>query len=660
MKNSKSGIKPNFIAVLLNEPDNTDTKSRPWCSLVQRCMRVLFLAIAAFGPMAVLAQDHILERAVWTDTLGEADFDQARSADYIPFNGVLSKGFSPHAQWVRLKIDSVPSGGDDKLVLRIRPIFLDHITVFDPIALDSGKASRTTGDRTPFVATEFESLNHTFVIPAHQAPRHVWLRLSTTSTHLMHVEALTQREMLREELSLWLAYSALMAVLFCCLIWVFISWLQDRDAVNGVFVLRQTVLFIYTACYLGYHRVLFEGVLSAQQQDLFYSWALLLSTTLTFTFEYRLLNEYAISRWGHYVLRTGLVASLWVLFLMLIGRSEVALPLNTLLVGLGMLSIFVISVFIRPQAPTHALAQGRYLLPKWAIVAYYALAVTLLAVSIMPSLGLIQGTLISIYGVLLYGLLSGLVMTSLLIVRSRQMERLRREQANHLFLSREQLAIETRRRLDQSQLLNMLMHELKTPLSVIDLALTGRAANDKAQGYVGRAIENMKSILHRCVQTDSLIDRPFEVQVQRFDLVQQLQQWLQDNKQAEGRIALQTLPTAPVETDLQCLQIIASNLIENALKYGAPQQPVEISLQVQTTEAGRTGLCLRVSNAPGVAGVPDAKQVFTKYYRSAAAQRQSGTGLGLFLSHNLALQIGAELRYQPTDSLIQFELWLPT
>jgi signal transduction histidine kinase len=301
-----------------------------------------------------------------------------------------------------------------------------------------------------------------------------------------------------------------------------------------------------------------------------------------------------------------------------------------------------------------------YQLPKFAVVSYYMVLMAVLALSILPILGLMEGNMLAIYGVLLYGLFSGLVMTGLLMVRSGQLERLRIEAANNLFLSRQQLAIETRRRQDQSQLLNMLMHELKTPLAVIDLALKDHAATDKAQNYVGRAIGNMKSILNRCVQTDRLVERPFVVEPQRFDLVQQLQQWLQDHKQAEGRIALQTLPAAPVNTDLQCLQIIVSNLIENALKYGDTLQPVRVSLQAQNHADGRNGLCLRVSNAPGVAGLPDTDQVFTKYYRSAAAQRQSGTGLGLFLSHNLAQQIGAELRYQPSDTLIQFELWLPT
>jgi len=37
----------------------------------------------------------------------------------------------------------------------------------------------------------YRSLNHNFVIPMSEAPRTVWLRLQTTSSNLIHVEALT-------------------------------------------------------------------------------------------------------------------------------------------------------------------------------------------------------------------------------------------------------------------------------------------------------------------------------------------------------------------------------------------------------------------------------------------------------------------------------------
>ena len=49
-------------------------------------------------------------------------------------------------------------------MLRIRPVFLDQITLFDPLEHEPGRASRTTGDTELLDSAEFESLNHAFVI----------------------------------------------------------------------------------------------------------------------------------------------------------------------------------------------------------------------------------------------------------------------------------------------------------------------------------------------------------------------------------------------------------------------------------------------------------------------------------------------------------------
>ncbi len=85
---------------------------------------LLGLAWALLAQPCAAAQDHILERAVWTDTSGAASFDQARSATYIPYTGVLSKGFNANVQWIRLKIAAIPSDLSSALVLRIRPVYL--------------------------------------------------------------------------------------------------------------------------------------------------------------------------------------------------------------------------------------------------------------------------------------------------------------------------------------------------------------------------------------------------------------------------------------------------------------------------------------------------------------------------------------------------------
>ena len=627
--------------------------------IFQRCLWTTACLAALLGSAAAWAQDHILERAYWTDVSGQASFEQAREASYTPYSGVLSKGYNSHAQWIRLRIGGVPSGGPDTLVLRIRPVYLDAITLFDPVDLSHGQGVRTTGDLTTWRSTEFESLHHTFVIAAQPAPRYVWLRLSTVSTQLLHVEALSPREMLREEHVLWLAYSALLALILSFLVWVLMAWLRDHDSVNGAFVLRQTVLLLYTASYLGYHRLLLVDVLEPHIQDAMYSGLVLLTTALSFAFEYRLLSEYLMPRWGHTLMRSLLLISAVAMLLLLTGHTPIALHLNMFINGAGLCILVLISLFIQTVAPNRD-HPFTYQLPKGVLIGYYLTIVLFLALSILPSLGLMQGNMLSIYGVLLYGLISGLFMSTLLIVRSRQMERIRQDVANSLFLSRQQLTVEQQRRQDQTQLLSMLMHELKTPLSVIDMAVSTRGQDGRMTDYVNRAVDNIKGILDRCIQTDRMVEREFRLQAQHVHLSDQVQLWLHDRKEGVERFDAHIEPGLVLSSDLQCIQIIANNLIENALHHGDAQSPVQVGLATQANEKGQAGMLLWVSNQPGPSGRPEPDKIFGKYYRGNAAQRQSGTGLGLYLSHNLALRLGGTLSYRPGAKHIRFELWLPT
>jgi K+-sensing histidine kinase KdpD len=138
-----------------------------------------------------------------------------------------------------------------------------------------------------------------------------------------------------------------------------------------------------------------------------------------------------------------------------------------------------------------------------------------------------------------------------------------------------------------------------------------------------------------------------------------LKQWLLERSDGEQRIISHITPDLILNTDVQCIQIIANNLIDNALKHGDSQSNVQVHLTQQMGEGGQPGLELAISSSPGASGWPDAEQLFVKYYRSSGAQRQSGTGLGLFLSHTLSTQLGGTLRYRPAAQTILFELWLP-
>lgn len=611
-------------------------------------------------PVNVWAADRILELAHWEDKTAAVSFEQLpQVASFKPYHTILNKGFTDAADWIRVKIAARQVGEPDQLVLVIRPVYLDRIELFDPADKLAGNKVRAAGDTMPWQDSEFESIHHTFVVPALGQERYVWLRLTSTSTHAFNVQVLTPKEMLMQESKLLHVYAAMLAGLVVVLILVLLAWARDRDAIIGYFVLRQVITFIYTASFFGYHRFIFHDSFDEATLDSFYSWVVLLMPGLTFIFEYRFLSQYSLPKWakGFMWLITALVCVSPVA--MGLGFVRESLQLSVFVVGVIGVSIFMVSLSIQKQ-PTALRPFETYLLPKSVVCLYYGVIVCILILFVLPALGVIKASIWTVYGVLFYGVSSGLFMTVLLIVRSQKMERLRLEMSRNLLKSQAELSAETLRRQDQSRLLSMLMHEIKTPLAVIDMAMRKRNHDNKNTGYVERAIDNMKDILDRCVQTDRMMDGKFELKTQTFNVSKQLMVWTGDRKEDPSLFELHLQDDVHVSTDLQCLQIIVNNLIENAFKHGHATAPLILTLKTSLGQSEKLGVQIEFSNLPGPSGWPNSAQLFDKYYRSSQAQRQSGTGLGLYLSYNLAVQLGGSLRYRTEDGRIIFDLWLPS
>ena len=162
----------------------------------------------------------------------------------------------------------------------------------------------------------------------------------------------------------------MLALILTFLTWVFLAWLGDRDPVNGIFVLRQIVLLLYTASYLGYHRILMAGVLEPPAQDFFYNTLVVLTTALSVFFEYRFLREYVMPMWGRWLFRALLLVSGVAMSLLIMGVTRQALSLNMLLNALGLVSILVVACRVRLPKPDQAQADS-YQLPKSAVVSYW-------------------------------------------------------------------------------------------------------------------------------------------------------------------------------------------------------------------------------------------------------------------------------------------------
>ena len=617
--------------------------------------RALLFAIVCLQVGNVFAAELITNKSYVVDATSQKSFEQISTEATTPYTGVLSRGYTDAAVWLKLEITPpVDAAADDEIVLRIRPVYLDEISLFDP--LDKSGKTRTVGDSVPITANEFTSLSHTFVIPAGDKPRAIWIRVKATSTSLVSVEALTHGEMMQSELTLNLANFGLLAIVGMFALLVLVNWVNNRESLYALFVVRQIYYFFYTASLFGIHRLVFANF-TGINLDAAYSWLVVIATALSFWFEYRFLREYSPPKWAKAVLYVLMCWSFTAIALMLLGQTMLSLRVNMLLNTIGSVTLLVISVFFIDAKKVKA-TTDKVLLSKRMVVSYYLTVTFVLSFSLLPYLGWVQGNEFPLNGLVAYTLCSGLFMTALMQHRANKQKMVQDEYEKKLMLSDQAVTLEKQRREEQTHLLHMLMHELKTPLSIIELALVANNDQETTSDYVSRAVGNMKDILDRCVKTDRLTEGNVDIRLAELNLNQHIAELVESKTgTAINFLAAQTFK---VKTDSQFLTVMLGNLLDNAQRYGDEQEAIEVVALQKQNAAGEQGVSITISNRPSAASWPDAERVFTKYYRSAGAEAQSGTGLGLYLVRTLARLVGGECLYVPDEKYIRFELWLPS
>jgi signal transduction histidine kinase len=220
----------------------------------------------------------------------------------------------------------------------------------------------------------------------------------------------------------------------------------------------------------------------------------------------------------------------------------------------------------------------------------------------------------------------------------------------------------------RQRFMTMLMHELKTPLAIIQLAaasLERRLPPDGAGmmrvNNINRSVDDMNALIERCVQADQIDQGPPAIDRQLFCLDSLTADLL--HSVDAGRIELHTPGACTVYSDYQYVRIILLNLLSNALKYSAPDSMVAFDIECRR-EQGKDGVHFRVSNNIGAAGMPDPAQVFVRYYRSSGARSCAGAGLGLWLAQTLTRQLGSQLHFAadgnacPAQACFHFRLEL--
>jgi signal transduction histidine kinase len=289
-----------------------------------------------------------------------------------------------------------------------------------------------------------------------------------------------------------------------------------------------------------------------------------------------------------------------------------------------------------------------------ALRIFYGVSLVFWVIAILPLLGAVAIGELAMYSLLSYSLLSGLVFFFLLQMRSKA---LLRQEITRSSQMEALVSQERKRREEQAMLMTMLSHEIKTPLSVLKLVVDQKLSGSELEGHANRAVSNITLIINRCLQLGKLDAQAIPLHPSVVQINQLVSAIVRDHN-ASDQITIMGDPNLSAYIDEDLLKVILSNLIENSLKYALACSQIQIQF-CKRMKHDKSGIALEFSNAIGPLGAPDSESVFKKFYRNRSATKVSGSGLGLFLSHELTQVLGGQITYRRESDRVIFDLWIP-
>ena len=225
--------------------------------------------------------------------------------------------------------------------------------------------------------------------------------------------------------------------------------------------------------------------------------------------------------------------------------------------------------------------------------------------------------------------------------------------------------LETRER--QNNFLLSITHELKSPLTAINLSLETLIKRKFDQETVNDIAGSALTESHRLEKLindlllASRLDHSYHFTMEKFDLSALTSETiLRYNDKSESlHISSNIQEGIEIIGDSKALEKVITNLLENAIKYG-DKNPIDVEL---STSLQNSHALLKVKDkGPGIP-VKERQKIFQKFYRIGSEHTRSskGTGLGLYIIKKIIEGHQGVVSFQenkPKGSI--FEVKLPT
>ncbi len=211
---------------------------------------------------------------------------------------------------------------------------------------------------------------------------------------------------------------------------------------------------------------------------------------------------------------------------------------------------------------------------------------------------------------------------------------------------------EIKRNEQQDAFLNSVTHELKTPIASIRLYLetlkTRDVNEEKRQEFYNVMLKDSDRLLNTVEQVlhaSRTRDEKKLLNATTIDLAKLLQDSIELIRSRynfdENVISFSKSNDFNTIGDANELQIVFTNLLDNAVKYS--DKDVKISVDLKGFDERNVEIRIK-DNGVGIAK-PQLKRIFKRFYRipSLSTQKAKGTGLGLFIVQAMVKKHGGKI-----------------
>jgi signal transduction histidine kinase len=189
---------------------------------------------------------------------------------------------------------------------------------------------------------------------------------------------------------------------------------------------------------------------------------------------------------------------------------------------------------------------------------------------------------------------------------------------------------------DRTSMVAAIAHDLRTPLTRLRFRV--EAAPEEAQAKMTADIDQMEAMI--AATLTFVRDAQADPQRTRLELSSLLESVVDDMAETGADVTVEKAEKVVIDADSLALRRLITNLIENAIKYGARAR-CTLSVHDRLAEIDIE------DDGPGVPG-PELNRVFDPFYRREPSRNRQtgGIGLGLSVARSIARAHGGDVALQ--------------